>query len=137
MKLIIDTNVFISGVFFPGPPHRILDAWRRGRVTLIISPDILDEYLRVGEELAGRFPGVDIAPWIELLMLRARLVDASPLGEDICSDPDDDKFLACAVAANTRTITSGDKHLLAVSGYRGITVLRPREFVEKYLLESE
>ena len=47
---------------------------------------------------------------------------------------DDDKFLACALASGAGTIVSGDKHLLSVSGYRGIEVLRPRAFVDRYLM---
>ena len=133
MRLIVDTNVFFSGVFFSGPPFMILEAWRHGRVSLIISPDILDEYQRVGEKLASQFPGVDLEPWIELLMLKASLIDAPPLSGNVCDDPDDDKFLACAIASKTRLISSGDKHLLDVSGYHGITVLKPRAFVDKHL----
>ena len=66
-------------------------------------------------------------------MLKASLVDAPPLAESMCDDPDDDKFLACAIASRTKLISSGDKHLLDVSGYHGITVLKPRTFVDKYL----
>ena len=133
MKLIIDTNVFVSGVFFSGPPFMILDAWRHGRASLIISPEILDEYRRVGEKLATQFPGVDLEPWIELLMLKTSLVDAPPLTERVCDDPDDDKFLACAVASRTKLICSGDKHLLDVASYHGITIMKPRAFVDKHL----
>ncbi len=133
MKLIIDTNVFISGVFFSGPPFKILEAWKHGRVSLIISPDILNEYQRTGEKLSSQFPGVDFEPWMELLMLKASVVDTPPLEEKVCTDPDDDKFLACAIVSNTKFITSGDKHLLDVSGYRGIKVLKPRNFVDDYL----
>lgn len=133
MKLIIDTNVFVSGVFFSGPPFIILDAWRHGRVSLIISPDILDEYQRVGERLAAQFQGVDLEPWIELLMLKATLIDAPPLEESICVDPDDDKFLACAIASKTKLIASGDKHLLDASGYQGIIVMKPKVFVDEHL----
>jgi len=49
VKVILDTNVFISGVFFSGPPHQILNAWRDGVIKLVISQDILSEYRRVGE----------------------------------------------------------------------------------------
>ncbi len=133
MRLIVDTNVFVSGIFFSGPPFKILDSWRHGRVSLVISPDILDEYQFTGEKLASQFPGVDLEPWIELLMLKASLVDASPFAQSVCDDPDDDKFLACAIASKTKLISSGDKHLLDVSGYHGITVLKPRTFVDKYL----
>ena len=133
MKLIVDTNVFVSGVFFSGPPFEILDAWRRGKVSLIISPDILSEYQRIGDVLGAKFPGVNLEPWIELLVLKAKLTDAAPLPESVCGDPDDDKFLACGIATGTKLIVSGDKHLLDVSGYQGITVLKPRAFVDRYL----
>jgi predicted nucleic acid-binding protein len=56
MKIVMDTNVFISGVFFTGPPHRILKAWQRGDLDLVISEEILDEYRRVGRILAEQYP---------------------------------------------------------------------------------
>ena len=133
MKLVVDTNVFISGIFFTGPPHEILNAWRRGKVELVASPEILEEYRETGEELASEFPGTDLAPWLELLAVKATVVEASPLEEQVCSDPDDDKFLACALAGRTKLIASGDKALLRTSGYEGISVLTPRNFVDKYL----
>ena len=61
MKLVMDTNVFISGVFFGGVPHEILDAWRRDRVQLVVSPQIIEEYRETGEELAADFSGVDLS----------------------------------------------------------------------------
>jgi predicted nucleic acid-binding protein len=51
-------------------------------------------------------------------------------------DPDDDKFFACALSSGSRVIISGDKHLLKASGYQGIEVLKPREFVDRYLRSS-
>lgn len=133
MRLVVDTNVFISGIFFSGPPYEILNAWRHRKVELVISPDILDEYRRVGEELAKRYPGVDPGSFLELLSIKARIVKAPPLDEKVCSDPDDDKFIACALASRTKLVCSGDKELLRSSGYRGITILRPKDFVDTYL----
>jgi len=133
MRVILDTNVFVSGVFFSGPPHEILDAWRHGRLTLVISPEILHEYERVGQELANEFLAVDIAPIMELLAFKGEVVNAPSLAEQVCSDPDDDKFLACAVASGTKVISSGDKALRRTTGYAGIEVLSPREFIDKYL----
>jgi len=60
MRLVVDTNVFISGIFFSGPPYEILNAWRHRKVELVISPDILDEYRRVAEKLAKQYPGIDL-----------------------------------------------------------------------------
>ena len=58
---------------------------------------------------------------------------SAALKQPICEDPDDDKFFACALASGSKVIISGDKHLLKVTGYQGIQVLKPREFVDKYL----
>ena len=119
-------------MYFSGPPYDILDSWRRGRIELIVSPEILDEYRRVGEHLATQFPGVELEAFLELVALRARIVDASPLKEKVCSDPDDDKFLACALAAGGVLVVSGDKALQNASGYQGIHVMSPRRFVDRY-----
>ena len=137
MRVILDTNVFVSGVFFRGPPYQILTAWRDGKVQLVASPEILDEYQRVGEILGKQFPKVDLGPIIDLLAVEAKLVLPPPLPEPVCADPDDDKFLACALASKTKFVISGDKHLLNVSNYRGIMIVRPRKFVNEYLTEEK
>lgn len=137
MRVILDTNVFVSGVFFSGPPYEILDAWRHGKLTLVISPEILNEYARVGHELSIPFPSVDVTPMLELLAFKGEAVDAPPLPEQVCSDPDDDKFLACAIASGTTIISSGDRALRKTTGYAGIEVLSPREFVDKYLKKNQ
>jgi putative PIN family toxin of toxin-antitoxin system len=133
VRIVLDTNVFISGVFFTGPPYRILEAWRDARVQLVASPQILDEYKRVGETLASQFPDIDLHPIFDLLTLHAEVVSDDTLPEPVCGDPDDDKFLACALISGVRYIISGDKHLLKVSGYKGLKVVSPRRFVEDCL----
>ncbi len=73
MKVILDTNVFVSGIFFTGPPFQILVAWREGKVQIVVSPDILEEYGRVGEILALDHPGVKFEPIFEFLIQNALL----------------------------------------------------------------
>lgn len=133
MRVVVDTNVFVSGVFFTGPPHEILNSWRDQRLELILSPEILAEFQATGDELAAEFPGVDLAPWLDLVRMAGFFVDAPPLTESVCTDPDDDKFLACALAGKAKIVISGDRALRATSGYRGVTVLNPRQFVDTYL----
>ena len=133
MKVVVDTNVFISGVFFTGPPHQILDAWRHGRVQIVVAPEILTEYRDTGTELTVQFPEVELEPWLELLAVKSTLVEAPPLEKQVCTDPDDDKFLACALAGRVSIIVSGDKALLRASGYKRLKVLTPRSFVDQYL----
>lgn len=132
MKIVLGTNVFVSGVFFGGPPHRILDAWRVGCLTLVVSPEVLDEYRRVGEELAEEFGGIDLSPFLMLLAAHAEVIDAPPLTTPLCRNPDDDMFLACASAEDVPVIVSGDQDLLAVGEFRGVRMLKPREFADRH-----
>lgn len=66
----------------------------------------------------------------------AVLVDATPLSEAVSADPDDDKFLAAALAASAPAIISGDRDLLKVSEWQGIQVLSPRAFADEYLRQD-
>ena len=133
MKVVLDTNVFVSGVFFSGPPFQILQAWKNGIIQLIVSPEILDENQRVGEILAEEHPEVNLEPILAYVTQNAVVISAHPLHERVCVDPDDDKFLACALASGNTLIISGDKHLLKVSGYQNIEVLKPRDFLDSHL----
>ena len=133
MKVVVDTNVFVSGAFFFGPPHEILLACETGTLRLVLSLDIIAEYRRIGLGFLRTRLDVDYDTLLEMHRANAVVVDASGLGQRVCRDPDDDKFLACAIAGNTKVVVSGDKDLLATSGYAGITVLTPRAFVERYL----
>ena len=94
MRVVIDTNVLMSAIFFGGTPGRILKVWRAGQIDVVMSPEIVDEYVRVGERLRQRYPSADIQPLIELIIQNAELVPSSPLPESVCEDPEDDKFLA-------------------------------------------
>ncbi len=120
-------------MFFAGPPFDILKSWKAGQVEIVVSAEILDEYRRVGIELSEKYTTVDLTPFLELLISHASVVHAPPLDERVCSDPDDDKFVACALAGRSKIICSGDKALLKISGYKGISVVTPRVFVDRYL----
>jgi putative PIN family toxin of toxin-antitoxin system len=137
VRVILDTNVFVSGVFFTGPPYQILKAWRNGALSLVISEEILAEYQKVGKVLAEEFPAIDLQPILDLVTISAEIVQSQRLSEPVCDDPDDDKFIACALASKSKVIVSGDKHLLKVSGFRGIRVITPREFIGGYLSGAE
>ena len=132
MRVILDTNVFISGVFFSGPPYQILNAWRSGKLKLILSPLIFEEYERIGRSLTIVFPRVDFVPFLSLALKESELIADTELEEQICSDPDDDKFIACAIASGCEFIVTGDKQLKDVSGYNNIEIISPRLFVDKY-----
>lgn len=87
----------------------------------------------MGGILAEDHPAIDLEPVLEFVIQNEVVFSAASLSEPVCDDPDDDKFLACALASGGDVIVSGDKHLLDVSGYRDIEIPRPRDFVNKYL----
>lgn len=135
MKVVLDTNVLMSGIFFGGLPGRLLEIWTTGGIQLVLSPVIFAEYRRVGSELAARYPqrAEALTPVLALIAMNATLIDAPPLVERVSTDPDDDSFLAVALAAKVPVVVSGDRGLLAVSGWRDIAVLTPRQFADQYL----
>ena len=133
MKIVLDTNVLISGIFFSGPPFEILTAWRNSELQIVLTQEILEEYQRVAESLADQYPTVDILPILELMTIHGQVINTEGVDVAICEDRDDDKFVECAIAGHCKIIISGDKHLLKISGYQEITVLKPKAFVDRYL----
>lgn len=135
MNVVLDTNVFVSGVLFGGVPGRVLSAWSDGAIRLVVSPPILEEYRRVGRELSkGREPlASTLESMLTMLAVHAHLVDAPALLERVGDDPDDEMFLAAALAGAASVIVSGDKHLLRISGWRHIEVLKARQFLDRYI----
>ena len=135
--IVVDTNVLISAVFFKGKPDIILEAWRTGKLEMILSHEILEEYSKVLERLSERYPSIDTSGILSMFTTGCRMIEpAEAIGKQICEDPDDDKFIAAAIGGEAETIISGDKHLLEVKGYSGIEVLRPAEFINQYLSEQ-
>jgi uncharacterized protein len=137
VNAILDTNVLLSGFYFGGVPGQILQAWSEGRIGLVLSPPILSEYREAGLELETKYGPTHFDSFVSLLLVHAELVDApANLATQVCSDPDDDKFLACALVSSAKVIISGDSALLAVNGWSELEVVRPRAFVDRYLADT-
>ncbi len=134
MNVILDTNVFVSGLFFKsGPPGKIMDALIAERFKLIISPPIFAEYLRTVAALNADYPQINTEALLDIVFLKSILYEPMELSEPVTADPKDDMFIACALASKCGLIVSGDKHLLNVSGHQGIKVLKPRQFYDEHL----
>jgi uncharacterized protein len=133
VRVVLDTNVLVSGIFFSGPPAQILKAWRRGEVQISLTPGIIEEYTRVAGILAAGFSGIEINPILNMVIANSDICQPRLLQGQVCEDPDDDKFLACALGSGSKIIISGDKHLLKISEFQGISILTPRAFVARYL----
>lgn len=132
MRVVIDTNVFISS-FFGGNPRKVVDLWKSGTLTLCLSKEILEEYA----EVLGRM-GLEGSPELkELLELfsgapNILFTSKTPEVHAVPDDPDDDKFIACALALGAEVIITGDKALEAVGSYGDIRISSPSRFLSDF-----
>jgi putative PIN family toxin of toxin-antitoxin system len=129
MRVVLDTNVFISS-FFGGNTRALIDLWKTGRLTLCLSQDILDEYVEVLRRL-GLHGTPELDELLTFFATGAHLLFTTRTPEvRIVADPDDDRFIACALALTAEYIVTGEKALLDVRHYQGIEVVTPREFLD-------
>lgn len=133
IRLVLDTNVLMSGVFWSGAPSKILEAWYRKEIKLVISPNIIDEYIRVGQALNQKYTSINIQPIIDLIVIYSELVWPRQLSNQISRDADDNKFIITALTAKCNLIVSGDKDLLDIKHFINIKIIKPFDFVKKYL----
>lgn len=130
MRVVLDTNTLVSALLFTGISSELVSLWQDGIITLLLSRDILDEYLRVlsypkfklSEEEIKKLLQEEILPYAEVVKPKRRL-------RVVQRDPSDNKFLECAIAGKTRVIISGDKDLLSLGRYRRIPIQTPAQFL--------
>ena len=132
MKIVVDTNVVISGVFFGGNPRQIIEAIVNGDIKAYATTKILDEYMGIIESMIerkqGRLNQSILSPFFSSL----KMIE-SDTNLEVCRDPDDDKFIECAVDAKALYIVSGDNDLLVIGEYENIQVITAKDFCEMYL----
>lgn len=134
MRIVIDTNVVISGVFFGGFPRKILSAVVGQKITACATAEIVNEYEEIVQEMIGRKQG-HINRAILSPLIRAMEIIKSITHVNICRDPDDNKFLACAKDSHALYIVSGDKDLLVIEQFENIQIVTAKDFCEKYFSE--
>ena len=131
IRTVIDTNVFVSS-FRGGNPKGVVDLWRQGQIILCLSLKILEKYRRVLAIVELSFDKT-----VELLAIFESghslvFTSRTPAIKAVKADPDDDKFIECAVALKADYIITGDKALNAVGDYMGISIVSPREFLDEF-----
>jgi len=130
-RVVIDTNVYISAIFWGGKPREVLELGRNGRISIFTSSEILFEIER---KLKNKF-AIDEKEVTQILLDYSMFtIPIKPLKKIsvIRTDPDDDKFIECAVAAKAEYIVSGDKHLLDLRNYQDIKIMKTVKFLEMF-----
>ena len=128
MRVVLDTNVILSGLLWEGIPKRCVDAYRFSNIyQLILSPEIIHE-LRTKLTQKFKMPDKLARQWEKEITPYAYLV--VPKNETtICRDPKDNMILDTAISANAQYIVTGDEDLLTLKEYKGILIVTPRQFL--------
>ena len=132
MKIVIDTNVVISGTFFGGFPRKILEAVVNNKVDAYANTKIIKEYSDIVKEMivdkGGKLDENILSPFIEKLNL------VKPVSKiKISRDKDDDKFIECAIDSKALYVVSGDKDLLDIVEFQNISIITAKDFFNQYL----
>lgn len=133
MRVVLDTNVWISGLLWRGLPWRLLRLAEAGEIEPCMAPAMLEElaevlaYPRLQPRLAElELTDSDLIAYVLSLASFYEPASSEPV---IAADPDDDIFLHCAAIASADWVVSGDLHLLELGSYGRVTILTVRDFL--------
>ena len=130
MRIVLDTNVFISGIFWEGNfCSKIIDKWRKGIFQLVSSPKLVEELVETLRSFKISMPEEMIQEWKNLIIETSIMVDPIVAVKAVKDDPEDDKFVEAAVYGEADFIVSQDKHLLKLKEYNKIKILKPEEAI--------
>jgi len=135
-RVVIDTNIYISAVFWGGKPREVVDLGRDENILVFTSLDINGE---IREKLKTKF-GLNDEEVDRILLDFSTFtvpVKVTKRIQVVSDDPDDDKFIECALSCDADFIISGDKHLLKMKEYAGIKIFKAKEFLSVFSVKDD
>lgn len=130
MRIVIDTNVIASAVFFGGRPYQLLRYIMENYVEVVASKEIVDEYEEIILRLQQKYPAITTKIPLHDILAKLEIIRVSS-DIHVSRDPDDDKFISCAVDGKCLYIVSGDSDLLSIGKYEGIEILTVADFLDR------
>jgi putative PIN family toxin of toxin-antitoxin system len=131
VRVVVDTNVLISGLLWRGAPHQLIEQAKLEVFTILSSPLLLAEFEQVIRRQNFRSmlarSRIDLRRLLRDVAQLVEIVGAPPLRQRASRDPDDDQVLAPAFAAKADLIVSGDDDLLSLRQHTGIRIVSPAE----------
>lgn len=131
LKVVIDTNIYISAIFWNGKPREVIDLGRDGKIIIFTSVDIENEIARklktkfkLAEEDVNQIL-LDFSAFTLPVKINKQLIVVQ-------DDPDDNKFIECALECKADYIVSGDRHLLNLKEYEGMKIINASEFLKVF-----
>ncbi|MDY6776178.1 MAG: putative toxin-antitoxin system toxin component, PIN family, partial [Halobacteria archaeon] len=129
MRVVPDTNVYVSATLSDGSPSRVLELAEAGEIDIYISPFIFREVEDVLMRDKIPFGEDRVEKFVDKVLSMSSVVSPNYTPEVIDDDPSDNHILACALESEAEYVVSGDRHLLEVEEYEGISIVEPAEFI--------
>ena len=130
MKIVIDTNVFVSSFFWGGNPKEVFERVVNGFDELFITDEIIKEIKFVMNCRKFNVNSSEIDDYIKIIEKYSRTIISKSVPESISRDQGDDKILQCGLDGNVDFIVTGDKDLLVIKGYKNIKIIKPKDYLE-------
>ena len=132
MKVVLDSNIFISGIIFGGNPRKIIELVIEGKIQLFMSPDILREIKEVLERDKFGFSTAITRQVVHEIELVSYIVEPGISHSVVERDHDDNIIINCAFEAGAECIVTGDADLLSMGGYGNTQILNPADILELF-----
>jgi uncharacterized protein len=129
-KVLLDSNIFISALGWPGKPRVIFEKCLQGELELVTSANQLNELMRVMDYPKFDFTEEQKQTMLGIITAIATVVEIPGKIKVIEEDPDDDIILETAIIGNCDFIVSGDPHLLRLGEYAKVRIVTVSEFLE-------
>ena len=129
MRVCLDTNILVSGIFWKGLPGKVIELWMGNRFDLVASPLIFDEYQKTVRKIGYKINPAQAETWVQIIAQKALLISLMPMKRCWSRDPDDDKFIHCALAGKADYLISGDKDLIILKGQVPVKIVTARQFL--------
>ncbi len=129
MKVVLDTNVLVSGIFWGGLPEKILQMAIEDKIDVYATEEILSEYFRIIDKI-GKKDKELCSQWKMLLVQLVKIVEPNKKIK-ICRDPKDDMFLECAVSCGAKYLISGDDDLLSIKEINKTQIITTKDYLNK------
>jgi len=135
--IVVDTNVFLSGIFWKGNfSSQVIDLWRNRKVDLISSIPIIKELTRNLKGFKIKMDEDLVQEWENVILENSLLVEPKEEIDIVKGDSSDNKFIEAAVTGKANYIVTQDNHLLKIKEFRGIKILTPKEFLDSFKEEN-
>jgi putative PIN family toxin of toxin-antitoxin system len=130
VKVVFDTNVLVSALLFKGELSQLVDLWKSSRIIPLFSKETFEEFRAVLAYPKFRLSPAEIRAIIEIDVLPFfEIVEGTDAVSGICKDPDDDKFIACAVSGDAEFLVTGDRQLCDVRKHKAVKIVKAADFM--------